>query len=348
MSDESDNICSHRPKQLITSFPQIFVDYGELWLDGRGEEGFDKVARAGEFEEAEAVIDMVDQAVRNTTSEMAEPMLELARGIVELYNNRTLSLIPDTSSELLDLASASKSNHYLARSKLPQRSEEWIKTNGRCIDNIAPKRSTLPQAGMGGFAKRRLEKGSVILPVPVLLIANSDILDMDEVHPEPDKNLLKRLARFFRKSKKNGLDKSKKNLRKQLLLNYCFGHGDSKVLLCPQTNAALVNHCSARMPCGSNEGPNAALRWATDWDKTTAATLKLSLEELTEQINRGLTLELYALRDILPGEEVRVSVAFGLFIYLLLVTSHGRIFFLIILMHVLLCPIKLNFTCRSS
>ena len=253
---------------------------------------------------------MVDQAVRKTTSEMAEPMLDLARGIVELYNNRTLSLIPDSSSELVDFDL--NSNHYLARSKLPRRSEEWIKTNGRCIDNIAPKRSTLPQAGMGGFAKRLLEKGSVILPVPVLLIDDSDILNMD--YDQPDKNLLRRLARFFRKSKKNDFGKSKKNPRKQLLLNYCLGHGDSKVLLCPQTNAALANHCSARMPCGSNEGPNAALRWATDWDETTAATLKLSLEELTEQTNRGLTLELYALRDILPGEEVRVFVAFGLLI----------------------------------
>ena len=100
-------------------------------MEGRDSEGFDKVARAHEFEDAEAIIGMVDQAVRKTTSEMAEPMLDLARGIVELYNNRTLSLIPDSSSELVDFDL--NSNHYLARSKLPRRSEEWIKTNGRCF-----------------------------------------------------------------------------------------------------------------------------------------------------------------------------------------------------------------------
>lgn len=35
----------------------------------------------------------------------------------------------------------------------------WIRKNGWCLDNVYPKTSTIPQAGQGGFAARRMRKG---------------------------------------------------------------------------------------------------------------------------------------------------------------------------------------------
>ena len=249
---------------------QIFVDYGEHWLDGRDSEGFDAVPRAQEFRDAEAVIGMLSKALQKGTGgtcTAADPMLHLAREIVEMYSNRTLSLIPNTITELegLDLSS----ENFLAHSKLERRSEEWIRTNGKCLDNISPGRSTLSQAGMGGFAKRMIKKGDDFVPVPVLLISDSDILNMEE----------------DRHSDENSSKPIEISHRKQLLLNYCFGHGKTKMLFCPQSNAALVNHCSARRLWGGQcdeSGPNAALRWASDWDKSTAVTLRLGLEEMSK------------------------------------------------------------------
>ena len=258
---------------------QIFVDYGEHWLDGRDSEGFDAVPRAQEFRDAEAVIGMLSKALQKGTGgtcTAADPMLHLAREIVEMYSNRTLSLIPNTITELegLDLSS----ENFLAHSKLERRSEEWIRTNGKCLDNISPGRSTLSQAGMGGFAKRLIRKGEDVVPVPVLLISDSKILNMEGDDKHLDENLFRRFTHYFGGSNKN-------IRRKQLLLNYCFGHGKTKMLFCPQSNAALVNHCSARRLWGGQcdeSGPNAALRWASDWDKSTAATLRLGLEEMSK------------------------------------------------------------------
>lgn len=231
---------------------QIFVDYGEHWLDARDSKGFGMVPRAHNFKDAEAVIGMLALHLQGTISAAAaESMLHLARGIVEMYSDRTLSLIPNTIAELEELDLSSE--HFLAHSKLEHRSEEWIRANGKCLDNVSPGRSTLSQAGMGGFAKRLIKEGDDVVPVPVLLISDSNILNMED--------------------------------NKQLLLNYCFGHSESKMLFCPQSNAAMLNHCSTRSQWGGQcgeSGPNAALRWASDWDKSTAATLQLGLEEISK------------------------------------------------------------------
>lgn len=251
-----------------STLSQIFVDYGEHWLDARDSEGFDTVPRAHNFKDAEAVIGKIVESLQGETSAAAaESMLRLAREIVDLFSDRTLSLIPNTITELdeLDLSL----DDFLAHSKLERRSEEWIRANGKCLDNILPGRSTLDQAGMGGFAKRMIRKGEDIVPVPVLLISDSKILNMKEE----------------KKSDKNLSEPIEISQQKQLLLNYCFGHGESKMLFCPQSNAALVNHCSARTLWGGQcdeSGPNAALRWASDWDKSTAATLKLGQEDISK------------------------------------------------------------------
>ena len=56
----------------------------------------------------------------------------------------------------------------------------------------------------------------------------------------------------------------------QLLVNYSFGGDDSSLLLCPNANAVLLNHCSDRRPelhsCGNSNMPNAEYRWAK-WDE---------------------------------------------------------------------------------
>ena len=92
---------------------------------------------------------------------------------------------------------------------------------------------------------------------------------------------------------------------KQLLLNYCFGHRDSSLLVCPNTNAILINHCSVRTKDCGPHGPNAKYRWATTWDKDTSKWLHMSIDDMIHQEGRGISMEIIATRDIKPGEEVR-------------------------------------------
>lgn len=99
-----------------------------------------------------------------------------------------------------------------------RRSIEWLEVNGNCADHLTVKRSTIHQAGHGAFASRALPKDSVVAQLPLIHIQDRKLLDMHKIGDKGGKPL---------PSKKLGL------LGKQLLINYCFGHSSSTILLCP-------------------------------------------------------------------------------------------------------------------
>ena len=162
------------------------------------------------------------------------------------------------------------------------RSPAWIRENGLCVENLIPGKSQITDAGRGAFAQFALSKDEIIVPVPLLQIINRKVLIMT--------------------------DESQESIGKQLLLNYCFGHSESSLLLCPLTNAILINHCSARKPNPACEnGPNAKVQWASAWDTTNPRWTGMSLDELAMKETRGLSMEIVALRDIGVGEEVFID-----------------------------------------
>jgi hypothetical protein len=154
-----------------------------------------------------------------------------------------------------------------------------------CLENFLPgKSTTIPQAGRGAIAQFPIQKGEIVAPAPLLQIMDKEALTM---------------------YKNTGEQWEEKG--KQLLLNYCFGHPQSKLLLCPQTNVVLMNHCSERTKeCGPN-GPNAEIRWAGDWHGSTKTWLQMSLDDMSKETVGGLAFDVVALRDIKPGEEVFID-----------------------------------------
>jgi len=188
------------------------------------------------------------------------------------------------------------------RSNLHDRDVSWIKANGRCLDNIYPSVSSIPQAGQGAFATRNIPKGQVIVPIPLtLVVVNRNVLNLYK--HEYISGQLKSIGDAY---------------SKQLLVNYCFsdGRGRSSMLLCGQsTNANLINHCSARLEknvgqCNPSKGPNAILRWATDFDPDTLDWLKQDIRTINDRVvqeKRGLTLEVVALRTIQRNEEIMID-----------------------------------------
>jgi hypothetical protein len=161
-------------------------------------------------------------------------------------------------------------NHPTTRRPL-----EFLRQHGFCLDNVKPGRSILPDAGRGLFAARMIRQGSVVLPVPVMAITDPSALDITRV-----------------KKVSSQVDHSK-----QLLLNYCFGHKESSVLLYPYgPGMHLVNH-------GGGQYANVRLEWDT-------VPYNVSLTNLTQwqdpQAPRApkFLLKLVASRDIAVGQEI--------------------------------------------
>lgn len=207
-----------------------------------------------------------------------------------ITNPLVRNLIPATAEQLLDVIKSANRWYTIGivRQIATQvgttpRSPNWIRKHGLCVENLIPGESYLPDAGRGAFAHFAMKKDEIVVPVPTLQIVNKDVLTMWD--PE------------------TGTRNST-----QLLINYCFGHSESSLLLCPITNAILINHCSSRKPGpGCKNGPNAKVQRASAWDGSGPQWWDMSMEELALQESRGINMEIVALRDIMQGEEVFID-----------------------------------------
>lgn len=145
---------------------------------------------------------------------------------------------------------------------------DWLRDNGYCVDNLKP--GMTADKGRGAFATRLLFKDSIVAPVPVLPLSRQSLYVVRQ----------KVSGEIFQ--------------TQQLLLNYCFGHNHSSLLLYPYSPIVnLINH--------SSKSPNVKLQWAV----TSQDALQWPMDRiLNQQESPGLLLELVALRDIDKGEEI--------------------------------------------
>lgn len=153
------------------------------------------------------------------------------------------------------------------------------------MDNIKPGNSTIPHAGRGAFANRFIPKGCLVAPAPLIHIGDYNAF---KVYPPTDLEHMRG---------KVGPDLNAP-FRYQLLLNYCFGHGDSTLLLCPYgLLTALINH--------SPTEPNTRIQWSKDmrhpnWREEDIYTW-------IDEYHTGLQIDFVALRDIEEDEEIVID-----------------------------------------
>ena len=173
---------------------------------------------------------------------------------------------------------------------------DWLETHGVCMDNIESGNSTIPHAGRGAFATRFLTKGSVVTPAPLIHVPNATVLEMYDL------DILKYSTGW---TSTNSKDTTKKNhpqqsgpLHSQLLRNYCFGHPDSTLLLCPYGLLnGNINH--------SSKAPNVKLQWSLGTGRTRHEEwLTMTIDEWGHEHHAGLAFDIVALRDISQGEEI--------------------------------------------
>lgn len=220
-------------------------------------------------------------------------IIRMVKRVLYAIDPAVAKLLPNTRHELVYMY-----KHGITSLSLFNRVQtlDWLEENGVCLDHIERKESEIMWAGHGAFATRNLTQGSIVAPMPFLHIFDRDNVNMysdtigrnGEVTPDMNEFVME-----------------------QLNLNYCFGHSELSILLCSYSTAQLVNHKSANACFGDEgqtvcrNGPNVGYRWASPlWDETNSGWMNQSISEIQEQMSRGLSFELYALRDITAGEEI--------------------------------------------
>jgi hypothetical protein len=107
----------------------------------------------------------------------------------------------------------------------------WLEEHGQCLDNIRDGISTNPDTGRGAFANRSISKDGLVGPAPLIHVPDRAMLNMYRPKDSPNgKRVLP------------DLDGPRTD---QLILNYCFSHEESTLLLCPYgLLTSLINHSS--------------------------------------------------------------------------------------------------------
>ncbi len=206
-------------------------------------------------------------------------------------------------NQIVDVQDNHKSNRHNPRNGKHQRDIQWLHQNGLCLDNIQIKQSKIKGAGRGAFASRFLPKGSIIAPMPLVVIPHRHALKID-------------IAK-----------KKKKINEEQLIRNYCLGHENSTLLFYPLAPGVnLINHAPTPTTTTAdkrdkNESEttkkkkivvsptaNVKIQWSTAFhEKEKDLPTTFSLEEIKSNphlLSSKLMMEIIAIRDIQPKEEI--------------------------------------------
>ena len=259
---------------------ELFVSYGDEWFAAR-ESTLGIVPGGNHFREADERLRRFWGGGGEDADDRGEEY-ETLLGEAEREDPRLRRAFPDKVEDV-PLALSVGTARFSAPNSI--RTEEWLRENGACIDNIVGGTSTIPQAGRGAFATRFIKKGDRIAATPVLTLEREMLLlweerktakgDDDEGGPETDWDVVGH----------------------QLLLNYCYGHADSSLLFFPYASTVnFINH-------GAAGDVNAEIRWST-LPSHRSEWLLSSLQEMKERTSTGLMFDIVAIKDIRRGEEV--------------------------------------------
>ncbi|KAI2513614.1 hypothetical protein MHU86_754 [Fragilaria crotonensis] len=183
-------------------------------------------------------------------SEMAKDLWDIFWSTsAAVEDNRIRNALPRDLKRVPDVLKSGTAQNSVPNQIRPL---EWLKENGVCLNNIKSGKSGIEGAHRGAFATRPLLEGQVIAPMPVVHILREHL----EIYNSED---------LKNRKKRPWLEGH------QQLLNYCYGHANSSVLLFPYSPVEFK---------------------------------EMELDELMTHDHAGLILELVATRNISFGEEI--------------------------------------------
>jgi hypothetical protein len=270
----------------VQSGQELFVSYGANWFLTR-EDYMGLFPMADSYPIADKFVKRMEKMIESiaTIDEINSTVLADVWDMIlqSPYKSRPLSALPKTFQLAQRAMEVGIKQTEVEQTILPV---DYLEKHGKCLDNIRPGNSTIDHAGRGAFATRFLASGSLIAPVPLLHIPDRDVLQMYEERFDEEVGYLVRDA--------------SRPFGKQLLLNYCFGHNQSSMLLCPYSyGVQLINH--------NSESPNAKIIWSEDPMYHNASWLEEPMSFFDNAWSSGVAFEYIALRDIEEGEEVTIN-----------------------------------------
>lgn len=257
---------------------ELFKFYGDSWFVSR-ERIFGKIPLSGSYGIALKILKSLTKLPVDDS--IHEDIFDLISTINKgPFESRQLNAFPPSwrqakdAIEVDDLASWQQPQHT--------RSVDWLKKNGRCIGHIRPGGSNV--AGRGAFATRFLPRQAIITTSPLHHFPHSHVMELFNIT-------------LYEGDWIRIVDEV---VGHQLLLNYCFGHNDSTLLLCPYGSGVnYINH---------SREPNVRIQWATtfaaahDHDIVT----KGSIESFNDK-KPLVAFDYVAIRDIEDGEELFID-----------------------------------------
>lgn len=283
-SSSSYQDCEFVTRQPIPAGHELFDDYGDSWFSTRSRIFGDDLPLSKDSKKADKIVQLWQHEVDGRDPDLAADLWEtVVQGIGPHITGRFRRALPKSAQDAakidFDVAGANTAA-YLAFPNII-RSIEWLNENGMCLDHIEVKPvSVRGNQERGAFARRFIPAGAMVAPAPVVHLSrkHTDMLYVDT----------------------NGSPKKMLWQGHQLLLNYCYGHPSSSVLIFPYSPGVnLINHADKSM----NQKPNVAVRWSERMAH--AEWMMLNATALIEQnTHAGLMMEFYALTDIDKGDEI--------------------------------------------
>lgn len=266
---------------------EMYASYGRRYFETRS--AYATVPMPPDYQNADSLLMSFRELERTVPALSRGPTSVTLQE--DLYNlvahhfaikSRTMYALPSNVSQIDHvLATGGTANSTYTDSI---RDLDWLEEHGQCMDNIKDGVSQIPHAGRGAFANRFIPQGGLVAPLPLIHIGDRNILTMYESMLDRQRGVLRRNI--------------SEPYHKQLLLNYCFGHRDTSLLLCPYgLLTALINH--------SHQQPNAKIVWSKnlrhpEW-------LNESYHRWYKTDHTGLSFDVVALRDIDEDEEILID-----------------------------------------
>ncbi|CAB9501525.1 Guanylate cyclase [Seminavis robusta] len=267
-------------KVKIKSGQELFVNYGQHWFEQRIRLGPIPLRRGLKqstnlYRRFQMFRDKNPQVDSKVFGALWEEFVKHT-----VYNeSRILGAFYNTPSELEML----DRNMTLKQIRVHEgtRTKQWLFDHGTCADHIRADVSTIRQAGRGAFATRDLPNGAIVSSLPLIQIINKNVLEMYELKDIKTRKLEQR-----------------RRVGYQLLLNYCYGHVNSTMLLCPYGPIVnMVNHNQTRA--------NVKLRWSDpERGNHEPGMLQQPIDTFSEDRTTKLSMDLVAIRDIKKDEEI--------------------------------------------
>jgi hypothetical protein len=257
--------------RYIPAGGELFLDYGDSWLLNRG------MVQIPQPDDLDAIQDLLERFVALTSHASESLHQDLWKVLQSLPFSSSLTAVFTFLNTSHVHAVAQNDDWSGVYRSNTTRSMAELQQHGTCMDQIYTGRSNLPEAGRGAFAARDFHENQVITTTPLIPILDEEVLFGNN---DEDKDAIK---------------------RRQLLVNYCWGHEQSTLLLCPYSSGiSYINHYN-------NSRANLKVQWTTNGRLSHNSTyLNLSLHEFPQD-KIVLAFDYVALREIRRGEELFVD-----------------------------------------